>query len=560
MPSFRRIARLAMAIAVVAASFGARPAAAATDRLPDLRMANLTSFYTENSGAERRLRFTTIMTNEGAGPLEVRGTRASLNEAHLRTQQAIYNTDGGVRLAGSRALMEYAADGHDHWHIQGVMLYQMWSNNGVVRRGTKVGFCFLDSRPWILSLPGAPQSGVYGERACGDRGDLSNRMGLSVGWADEYPANFVFQWIDITTLDPGDYTVQARADEQNWYLESNEANNCAWARVRITATNGPVSVLSSGRTCNSPPSATARVERQYGENRYETAAVTSEDAFAPGVPVAYITTGATFPDALAAGAAAGFRGGPVILVERDRLPALATNELERLNPQRTVIVGGRGVISDYVSSLVGRYQTGGGNSRIAGADRYATAAGVSAATFAPGVATAYVASGLTWPDALAAVPHAARAGGPLLLTKPDAVPPVIRAELQRLQPGRIIVIGGTSVVSQAVMAQLDGYTTGAVIRIAGQDRYATAAQVSSFHMPSGAPLVYVTTGDNFPDALAAGPAAARRGAPTILVKGSIPAASAAELERLNPSRIIVLGGPGVISKGTEEGLRGFTLG
>jgi putative cell wall-binding protein len=176
------------------------------------------------------------------------------------------------------------------------------------------------------------------------------------------------------------------------------------------------------------------------------------------------------------------------------------------------------------------------------------------------VATAYVASGLTWPDALAAVPHAARAGGPLLLTKPDVLPAVIRAELQRLQPGRIIVVGGTSVVTQGVLQQLDGYTTGAVIRLAGQDRYATAAQVSSFHMPSGAPLVYVTTGDNFPDALAAGPAAAHRGAPTILVKGVIPAASAAELERLNPARIIVLGGPGVISKGTEAGLRGFTLG
>jgi putative cell wall-binding protein len=441
------------------------------------------------------------------------------------------------------------------------MLYQMWSNNGVVRRGTKVGFCFLDSRPWILSLPNAPQSGVYGGAACGDRSDLSNRMGLSVGWGDEYPANFAFQWIDITTLPPGDYTVQARADEQNWYVESNDTNNCSWARVRITATNGPVSVLQSGRTCQSPPSATARVERQYGNNRYETAAVTSEDAFAPGVPVAYITTGATFPDALAAGAAAGFLGGPVILVERNRVPALATTELERLNPRRTVIVGGTSAVSSYVSSLVGRYQTGGGNSRIAGADRYATAAALSAATFAPGVATAYIAGGANWPDALAAVPHAAMAGGPLLLTKQDAVPATVKAELERLQPGRIIVVGGTSVVSQGVVSGLDRFTTGAVIRLAGQDRYATAAAVSSFHMPSGAPLAYVTTGLNFPDALAAGPAAAHRGAPTILVKGaSIPAPSAAELERLNPARIIVLGGPSVISGATEANLRQFTLG
>jgi len=553
--------RLALAVVVVLSALGARPTAAATDRLPDLRMAPLRDFRTENSGGERRLRFTTIMTNEGAGPLEVRGSRASLSEAHLRTVQAIYNTDGGFRLADTRALMEYAADGHDHWHIQGVMLYQLWADNGAVRRGTKVGFCFLDSRPWILSLPGAPQSGVYGEHVCGHRGSLSNRMGLSVGWADDYPANFAFQWIDITTLAPGDYTVQARADEQNWYVESNDTNNCAWARVRITATNGPVSVLSSGRTCLAPPASTARVERQYGNNRYETAAATSEDAFAPGVPVAYITTGATFPDALAAGAAAGFLGGPVILVERDRLPALATTELERLNPRRTVIVGGTGVVSSYVSALVSRYQTGGGNSRIARADRYATAAAVSAATFAPGVATAYIASGANWPDALAVVPHAARARGPLLLTQPNAIPSTLATELRRLRPGRIIVVGGAAAVSGSVATALDGFTDGPVVRLAGADRYATAAVISSFHMPSGAPLAYVVTGANFPDALAAGPAAAIRGAPTLLVKqGSIPGPTGAELERLNPTRIIVLAGPSVVSMAAEAALRRYTPG
>jgi putative cell wall-binding protein len=440
------------------------------------------------------------------------------------------------------------------------MLYQLWSANGVVRRGTKVGFCFLDSRRWNLSLPGAPQSQVYPERLCGDDSDLSNRMGLSVGWGDEYPANFAYQWIDITTLPPGDYTVQARADEQDWYVESNEGNNCAYARIRIGATNGPVTVLGSGLTCQKPPASTARVERQYGNNRYETAALASEDAFAPGVPVAYVTTGATFPDALAAGAAAGFKRGPVILVERNRLPALATTELERLNPQRIVIVGGDSVVSPYVSLLVSRYHTGGGLTRIAGADRYRTAAAVSAATYAPGVATAYVASGANWPDALAAVPHAGRAGSPLLLVGPSGIPDAVKVELQRLKPGRIIVVGGPAVVSQAVAQALDGYTAGPVIRLAGVDRYATAAAVSKFHMPSGARLVYVTTGENFPDALAAGPAAAVRGATTILVKRTkITGPSGTELERLNPTRIVLLGGPAVVSTTIESALRPYTL-
>jgi putative cell wall-binding protein len=555
-PRIGSILTVATALVLAAAVIPPPAAVAATDKLPDLRMAPLTGFYTQTVGGVRRLRFTTIMTNEGAGALEVRGNRANLGEQHLQTAQRIFDTAGGSRGVGSRALMEYARDGHDHWHIQGVMLYQMWADSGVVRRGTKVGFCFLDSRRWILSLPGAPQSQVYPEHLCGDSGDLSNRMGLSVGWGDEYPANFAFQWIDITGMPAGDYVVQARADEQNWYLESNEANNCAWARVRVAASNGSVAILSSGRTCLTPPASTARVERQYGDDRSQTAAAISEDAFAPGVPVAYVTTGANFPDALAAGAAAGFQHGPVVLVERDRLPALATTELERLDPQRVVIVGGAGVVSNYIATLAGRFNTGGGVTRIAGVDRYGTAAMVSAATFAPGVPVAYVASGRNWPDALAAVPHAARAGGPILLTFPDSLPGITETELTRLKPGRIVVVGGPGAVSPAVATALDAYDTGGgVTRIGGADRYETAAAMSAAHFSGNAPYAYVATGQNFPDALAAGPAAALRGAPTILVRaGSIPAAAATELERLNPTRIYVVGGPFIVGGGVAAQL------
>lgn len=544
-----------MTLAIVATAAGPhREVAAATDRLPDLRMWWLDDFRTETVGGVRLLRFTTNMTNEGAGPLEVRGTRGSQAESHMRTQQVIYNDAGGSRLVENRALMEYAADGHDHWHIQGVMLYQMWSGDGQVRRGHKVGFCFLDSRRMIGSAPA-----VYGGHTCGDQSSLNNRMGLTVGWGDEYPANFTFQWIEISTLPPGDYIVQARADEQDWYVESNETNNCAWAQIRITASDGPVTVLAADRSCAAPPASTAEVERQYGSSRYETSAAASEDAFAPGVEAVYVATGRNFPDALSAGAAAGLYGGPLILVEPNSLPALAVTELERLNPSRIILVGGTGVVSEYVAGLVARYHTGGGFYRVAGADRYATSALLSGATYNPGVPIAYVTTGENWPDALAAVPQAARAGGPVLLTRGSAIPAPIAAELERLNPGRIIVVGGSAVVSDGVLAALDAYDTGGgVQRIGGADRYQTAAILSEVHHPAGAPLAYVTTGQNFPDALGAGPAAAVRGAPTILVKSNeIPPYSGGELNRLNPSRIIMLGGPSVISKTVQDALGTF---
>ncbi|HET9186976.1 MAG TPA: cell wall-binding repeat-containing protein, partial [Acidothermaceae bacterium] len=80
--------------------------------------------------------------------------------------------------------------------------------------------------------------------------------------------------------------------------------------------------------------------------------------------------------------------------------------------------------------------------RYQGADRFATSAAVVDANYSPGVPVAYVATGANFPDALAGGAVAANAGGPLLLVTPDSIPPSTATELQRLTPGRIVVLGG----------------------------------------------------------------------------------------------------------------------
>ncbi|MBA3740282.1 MAG: cell wall-binding repeat-containing protein, partial [Chloroflexi bacterium] len=154
--------------------------------------------------------------------------------------------------------------------------------------------------------------------------------------------------------------------------------------------------------------------------------------------------------------------------------------------------------------------------RLWGADRYATAAAISQATFAPGVPVAFVATGQDFPDSLAGGPAAARLRAPMLLTLARGLPDATRAELSRLQPARIVILGGTTVVSPTVEAQLAAYTAGGVTRIAGADRYATAAAVSAAYFPAGVPVAYVATGATFPDALTAGAAAAALGGPVLL--------------------------------------------
>jgi LmbE family N-acetylglucosaminyl deacetylase len=96
-------------------------------------------------------------------------------------------------------------------------------------------------------------------------------------------------------------------------------------------------------------------------------------------------------------------------------------------------------------------------SRGAGADRYATSAAISAASFAPGVPVVYVASGEAFPDALSAAPVAGPGGGPVLLVTPSGIPASIRAELVRLKPSRIVVVGGPASITDAVYQELLSY-------------------------------------------------------------------------------------------------------
>src|SRR5688572_15387277 len=75
-------------------------------------------------------------------------------------------------------------------------------------------------------------------------------------------------------------------------------------------------------------------------------------------------------------------------------------------------------------------------------------------------------------------------------------------------------------------------------RIAGEDRYATSAEVSESAIEPGRGFVYVAGGADFPDALAAAPVAGTRRTSVLLVRrDEIPASVRAELERLQPEAI-----------------------
>lgn len=98
--------------------------------------------------------------------------------------------------------------------------------------------------------------------------------------------------------------------------------------------------------------------------------------------------------------------------------------------------------------------TGGGIkvTRIAGNNRYDTAAKVSRQAYPNGAPVAYVASGIAFPDALTLSSLAT--DGPILLTDPLRLPPETAAELRRLKVASVVIVGGISAVSATVENQI----------------------------------------------------------------------------------------------------------
>jgi putative cell wall-binding protein len=320
-------------------------------------------------------------------------------------------------------------------------------------------------------------------------------------------------------------------------------------RIRVTAGLLAIATAAmiwgvSARTADAAPVVT----RVSGADRYATAVAISA-GFAPNVPVAYVTTGETFPDALAAAPAAAKKVAPILLTQPNALPDVTGAELDRLKPAKIVLIGGVAAVSQGVEDAL-RTHTLGPVERLQGANRFATAAAISAATFPANVSTVYIATGMTFPDGLTggpAVAHAPNGGGPLLLVTPDVLPSETAAELTRLNPQKVVVLGGTGAVTDAVKDQLESYSIDAVERRSGADRYLTAVDVSSKAFASAA-KVYLATGVNFPDALAGGSVAGIAGAPILLAQPTcIPASVNAEIDRLAPQQVIVLGGTSALS-------------
>ncbi|HEX2028147.1 MAG TPA: cell wall-binding repeat-containing protein [Nitriliruptorales bacterium] len=188
--------------------------------------------------------------------------------------------------------------------------------------------------------------------------------------------------------------------------------------------------------------------------------------------------------------------------------------------------------------------TSGAVRRLSGAGRIETAAAVSQASFVAGSADAVVlARADVYADALAGTPLAVARNAPLLLTPSDQLHPATQEELTRVLPrgSPVHLLGGPTALTDAVRTAVEalGYRTE---RIAGPTRVETAVEVAqSLGQPD--PLL-VTTGYDFPDALAAGAAAAHtEGAVLLTIGDQRHPTTDAYLDARPAARRYAVGGP-----------------
>ncbi|MCD2442712.1 cell wall-binding repeat-containing protein [Agromyces sp. SYSU K20354] len=293
--------------------------------------------------------------------------------------------------------------------------------------------------------------------------------------------------------------------------------------------------------------------RLAGADRYETAVAISQ-RFAPVVPVLYVATGADFPDALTAAAAAAHQGGPLLLTRADALPVVVREEIGRLAPARIVVAGGEAVVGSAVYDELATMTPS--ISRVGGSDRFETAELLIAGAFTAST-QAFVATSRDFPDALAASAAAGRLDAPVFLVDglSGSVRPSTVAALRNLGVQTVRIAGSTGAVGAAVGQQfaLNGFT---VMRHQGVDRYLTAAAINEAVFGGVVSLssAFITTGSGFADALAGAALAGGIGAPLYLTRSEcIPHVVSVALNERAPAARVVLGGTNVVSDAVEQG-------
>ena len=373
---------------------------------------------------------------------------------------------------------------------------------------------------------------------CGIRWDATfstSRYFDTVNWVMHYPGNTLTREVmlgGVTTTTTTTTTTTAV-----------EATTTAAETTTTTA-----AVTTTTTTAGRPSGSTVgKVIRLGGEDRYETATLISAEGWTSADTV-IIASATSFADALAGVPLAYALDAPILLVDGKTLNARTQREIIRLGADRAYILGGTAAVSQNVADQLSA--NGLSTVRISGSDRFETAVEIAKWMEALGAVnsdTVYFANAYNYPDALSVSSIAAITGSPILYAPATGSVGKTTAKCAGdLGMTNAVVLGGTAAVGDDVYRSIaaSGMT---MSRCGGSDRYETALMICGTLDFSGKAVCFAT-GKNFPDALAGGVLAAKKGAPVVLVdEGADIGGIRTFVSHLAPNAAYVFGGTAVLS-------------
>lgn len=307
-------------------------------------------------------------------------------------------------------------------------------------------------------------------------------------------------------------SVPASADNHYPYRDSSCPKEAPYRVSANTCSSDPnykppAQTAAKGDTSNITTTGTFRGEtaRQLADN-------TTTAYFGGKSPTLFLASAEKYPDAIAATPLVKQKDSALFLYGPGN--GVGQQQLQRMGTRHVIILGGEAAVDKFAEGDIKSSDPSITTERIAGVDRYDTAARISQRAFASGSGTTYIASGQNFPDALSAGAAGAARNVPVLLSDPKVLPNFTLTELRRLQTQKVVLIGGTVAVSDDVFRKLqaEGFS---VSRVSGTDRYLTAVEVAK-QLHDRPTRGIITDGNSFQAALVASAPAAKAGAALLL--------------------------------------------
>ncbi|WP_421381539.1 cell wall-binding repeat-containing protein [Bacillus salacetis] len=342
--------------------------------------------------------------------------------------------------------------------------------------------------------------------------------------------------------------------EENQYVRHTKASPFdqyrQWVLYRVEVLNGS---LKGKRGYTASAYLQPVTSRISGDSRYTTAAGISNVGWYEGAETVIIASGNNYPDALSGTTLASHYDAPILLLDSskqekiDSSIAVIKEEVERLGAENAIILGGKASIpqsaEDKLKSFINIQD------RISGDDRYETAYAIANHILSKQDSnTMILATGESFPDALAIAPYAAQNGIPILLS--DKNGKKLDQKMANLlnSKSNVIVVGGENAISSTVTGRINDDR-----RISGENRYETAEKIIG-ELNIGNHHGYVATGENYADALTGAVLAAKFHDPIILTKPSTVPPVISELVQSRFTQLTLLGGKSAITDQTTQSL------